>query len=451
MLLDSPAHAYPLSISQSGRYLVDQNGTPFRIQGDSAQSLIANLTYAEGDEYLSSRQARGFNSVNVNLLEHKFALDAPRNRNGAAPFAVPGDFSTPDDAYFAFADAIIDLAASKGILLFLAYMYLGLHGGDEGWWAELTNDVNTRDVCYNFGLYLGNRYRDRHNILWVVGGDFFPPSGSEGEARLHRILEGIKDAGAIQAHAGDWSAPSLSTDQELFAPSMNANAAYTYGTSETPGITYAEARRGYSYAPTIPTYLKETGYEDEGWIPGDRASIRKYQYWAIVEGATAGGFYGHRDIWEFSTDTWWSGFPFGHQPWRLSLGSPGALDWERLGQLLDSLPWYDLVPSSLGGTNLLVIDGGGTFGEDDHVSAAATADGNVLLAYLPPTGTSPRTIIIDMAAMNKPARARWFNPTSGEYALISCTPADNGIGEFTTPGDNGTGTNDWVLVLDPCA
>jgi len=174
-------YAYPLNISANGRYLVDQNGKPFRIQGDSAQSLIANLTYAEADKYLSDRQKKGFNTVNVNLLEAKFAFHAPANRNGDAPFTKPGDFSTPNEAYFAFADSIIDLAASKGMLVSLAAMYLGFHGGDEGWWKALTNGVNTQTVCYNFGLYVGKRYKSRKNIFWVIGGDYLPSEGSEGE------------------------------------------------------------------------------------------------------------------------------------------------------------------------------------------------------------------------------------------------------------------------------
>ncbi|MGB6962736.1 MAG: DUF4038 domain-containing protein, partial [Candidatus Acidiferrum sp.] len=109
-------YTYPLKVSEDGRYLVDQNNKPFRIQGDSAQSLIANLTYAEAQLYLSDRQAKGFNTININLLEHKFAVHPPSDRNGDQPFTSPGDFSKPNEAYFAFADSIIDLAASKGML-----------------------------------------------------------------------------------------------------------------------------------------------------------------------------------------------------------------------------------------------------------------------------------------------------------------------------------------------
>jgi len=445
--INASAYAYPLKVSTNGRYLVDQNNRPFRIHGDSAQSLIVNLTRAEAELYLSNRQAKGFNAVNINLLEHKYSPRAPANRNGDAPFTTPRDFSTPNEAYFAFADSIIDLAASKGMLVSLAYMYLGAHGKDEGWWAELTNSTNTQTVCYNFGRYLGNRYKNRKNILWVIGGDYFPPRGSEGQTRLHKILEGVKAAGAAQLQTGDWSAPCLSTDEAAFASSMDVNAVYTYGPGNN-GLTYTEARRGYSRSPSVPAYLKETGYEAEAWIPGDPASIRKYEYWAILSGCTSGGFYGHRDVWEFSTDTWSSGFPFGHQRWQRSLDATGALDWQRLGQLLDSLPTHNLVPSGLAGMRTLVVAGGGTLGGSDYVAAAATADGKVLVAYLPPTGTAARSVTIDMAAMSGPARARWFNPTSGAYMEIASPLPNTGTHQFTTPGNNGGGANDWALLLE---
>ena len=45
--------------------------------------------------------------------------------------------------------------------------------------------------------------------------------------------------------------------------------------------------------------------------------------------------------------------------------------------------------------------------------------------------------------------ARWFNPASGSYSQIAGSPfANSGSMDFSTPGDNGTGMNDWVLILE---
>ncbi len=443
-----PSDTFPLKLSANGRYLVTQKGTPFRIQGDSAQSLISNLTYAEAETYFADRQRKGFNAININLLEHKFAVHAPANRNGDAPFRKPGDFSTPNEAYFAYADAILELAASHGMLVSLAPMYLGLDGGDEGWWSTLTSPANTQEISYQFGVFLGNRYKRFKNIFWVIGGDYNPPPGSAGEIRLHRILEGIKAAGATQLWAGDWHAPCLSTDEKAFTSLMDLNAVYTYGYPKHPGATYVEARKAYDFSPPHPAYLKETGYEDEKWVPGDRASVRKYEYGAILGGATAGGFFGNRDIWGFATETWWSGYSFGHEPWQKALDSPGTLDMVRLGQFLDSVAWYDLIPSGLGGMRKLVSEDGGTNQGSDQVTAAATADGRVLVAYVPAGSKVSSVVPIDVTALRGAARARWFDPTSGVFAEIPGGPFPNrGTRIFTTPGINAAGATDWVLLL----
>ncbi len=71
------------------------------------------------------------------------------------------------------------------------------------------------------------------------------------------------------------------------------------------------------------------------------------------------------------------------------------------------------------------------------------------MAYIPSTGTGTRTITVNLARLSGPAHARWYNPTDGTYLAIDGSPfANSGLREFTTPGDNGTGTNDWVLVLE---
>jgi uncharacterized protein DUF4038/collagenase-like protein with putative collagen-binding domain len=463
------AASFPLKVSSNGRYLVDRANKPFRIQGEAAWSLIANLTYAEADKYLSNRQAKGFNTVLVELMEHKYAqggkganfTGVPTNRGGALPFTRKGDggkydgewgtaaFSTPNEAYFGFADSIIDLAAQKGMLVYLVPMFLGFNGGNAGWWTDLTNRVNTQAVCYQLGMYIGNRYKNRQNILWMIGGDYFPPSGSEGEARLLKFMQGIKASGAAQLWSGDWSAPSLSTDEATFAGFMDVNSVYTYGDKAYPGVTYDEARAGYSLSPPRPAYLKETGYEDEGWFPGDAASVRMYEYYAILGGATAGGFFGNRDIWKFATERWWfDPASFGHGPWTTAMESTGTFDFVYLGRLLDSVPWYNLVPSELSGMKRLVTEGGGNYKTTEYVVAAAMSDGKALLAYVPPTRKGAVNITVDMTSLAGPSRGEWFDPTSGTFTEVAGGIFPNAATRtFTTPGMNSRGEGDWVLVL----
>ena len=115
------AVSFPLKVSANGRYLVDQGGAPFRIQGDVAWSLIAQLNASDQDAYLADRQSRGVNVILANLIEHKYANNAPADINGNYPFTShsPGsyDFTTPNGAYFAAVDALLANAQAGATVL----------------------------------------------------------------------------------------------------------------------------------------------------------------------------------------------------------------------------------------------------------------------------------------------------------------------------------------------
>ena len=193
------AGGLPLRPAPGGRYLEDQRGVPFLIKGETAWLALANLTEAEQETYLADRAARGFNLVEVMLTNHDYTRPPnpvpPANRSGEQPFRRSGDLSTPDDAYFDRALEFVDRAASHGIAVLLAPNYLGFDGGEEGWWQPLIAPANTREVCAGLGGYLGARFRDRRNVLWLAGGDFAPPAGSEGETRHAAIVDGIPCSG----------------------------------------------------------------------------------------------------------------------------------------------------------------------------------------------------------------------------------------------------------------
>ena len=52
-----PGHtpAYPLKKSANGRYLVDQNGLPFLIAGESPQALMVNRSESEAELFVTNR------------------------------------------------------------------------------------------------------------------------------------------------------------------------------------------------------------------------------------------------------------------------------------------------------------------------------------------------------------------------------------------------------------
>src|SRR5712664_4809872 len=143
------SYQYPLQVAPGGRHIIEQRGPPSLVQGETAWLALVNLTEAEQERYLADRSAKGFNLIELMLTNHDYTSSPtpPANRAGERPFKKPGDFSTPDDAYFDRAAAFVDRAAAHGIVVLLAPNYLGFDGGREGWWQELNSPMNTRSVC----------------------------------------------------------------------------------------------------------------------------------------------------------------------------------------------------------------------------------------------------------------------------------------------------------------
>jgi hypothetical protein len=444
------SYAYPLKVSSNGRYLVDQNNVPWRVQADAGWLMSTNATPAEVDIYLATRKLQGFNSFYLYAMSHPgftAAPHAPLNYNGDPPFATPNVFSTAgttaaSERYWAWIDSIIDKAAANDMVVMFAYTYLGFGGGSQGWYQELLSQPS-RQACTNWGRWLGNRYKDKSNIIWLALGDYTPPAGSEGEARTLAVIDGIKAAGATQLFmaepTGGSAVPTL--DATAFASVIDMNSFYGYGPTGR-GENYIDADRAWNVSPAKPAWVQEGGYEYEnntGGFTGQPYETRRTRFWAVLGGGTAGDGFGSYYSWQ------WLNFPGG-------LSTPGAAYSTHAFGLFASLPWWDLRPSGTAAGYAgkdLITSGRGTRGQADYVTSALTTDGRYLLAYIPTTGgTAARTITVDMTAMSGTTRARWFNPASGLYVDIASGAANDGMRSFTSPGDNGTGTNDWVLVLE---
>ena len=194
----TPPPTYPLRISANARYLEDQSGTPFLWVGDLVWTGAASLTPAEMDLYLDNRNAKGFSVVIVSLIETKFPKNAPNDAAGHPPFTAtlsPGvfDVTTPNPAYFETVEVFFQKAAARGMTVLLAHSYVGFQGGDEGWFT--TFKANGPSRVRQYGQWVGNRYKNQSNIIWLSGGDYTPPNADKwviDEASL-----GIRDGGAM--------------------------------------------------------------------------------------------------------------------------------------------------------------------------------------------------------------------------------------------------------------
>ncbi len=402
------AGPYPVRVAADHRHLVDQNGAPFLIHGDTPWSLIVGLTRQEAEQYLENRRRKGFNSIIVNLIEHKYR--GPVNRYGDGPFTTPGDFSTPNEKYFEHADWVIRKAAEKGIQVFLAPIYLGYIGTDEGWIEESL--ANGPEKCRAWGQYVGKRYRNFDNLVWIIGGDRNPDKARD---HVNAVARGIKEFDHRHLFTAHCHPENSALDQYKDDGWLHVNNTYTYG------IVHKKLLADYRRAPAMPYFLTESTYEGEH--NATPVQIRRQAYWAILCGA-AGQFLGNRPIWLFDPG------------WQTAMDATGSQDMVRLKALFNSRPWHELVPDV---KREVVIDGLGEFNGLDYLAAARTADGGSVMAYLP----SSRTFTVDLTKVSgKTVTAWWFNPRTGKADASGEFPA-SGKRQFTPPGDG-----DWVFVLD---
>ena len=420
--------ALPLKTAENGHFLVDQNGEPFLVVGDAAWSLIVQPAEDDIDRYLADRQKRGFNSVIVELIEHRFCTVPPKTRAGLAPFNTPGDFSTPNDAYFDFAHDVVKKANEHGIVVWLAPAYLGYEGGDEGWFREIL--AGGEEKLRAYGNFVGKRFKDLPNIVWIAGGDFVPRQ--KDQWTLAKLAEGILETDSthpITAHASrEISAVTAFGDHKW----LTVNTVYT-SEKTLAGSMLAE----YERQPTRPFVMIESIYEGEHDAKPEQ--IRRQAYWPMLCGG-CGQFFGNCPIWHFDGP----GLFKPKLTWQQALDGIGSRDMTRLRELFAGLAWRQLVPEQ----GHEIVTGGYGMGVT-RVLTSQTADRKLSVTYVPSTGIESRELTVDLSQFSGPVNARWYNPTDGRWTTISETPFPNRATQtFRTPGDNGTKTNDWLLILE---
>ena len=164
--------SFPLKVSANRHYLTTQDGAPFLLVGDTAWTIPQQGTNTELDAYLANRAAKGFNTVLIEAVDSYYSDKAPNDILGTAPFTTPGNFSTYNPTYFNRLDHFIDTANSYGIVCIIWPLYLGYYHGAhvDGWADQMVADTTAH--LQTFATFLGNRYKNKGNIIWVNGRRF---------------------------------------------------------------------------------------------------------------------------------------------------------------------------------------------------------------------------------------------------------------------------------------
>ena len=419
------APVFPLKPSADNRYLVDQNNVPFLMIGDAPQAMVGNLSVAQAKFFIKDRAKYGINALWVNLLCDSYtACNADGTTfDGIAPFTTPGDLSTPNPAYFDRAEEMLQIAAAHGMVVLLDPIETG------GWLSVL--DDNGLKKAKKYGEFLGNRFKDQPNIIWMSGNDFQSWRDKSQNDLVRAVMRGLaaKDPNHIQTVELDYYV-SASLEDRALRPVLGLNAVYTYRP------TYAKELSEYKRAAYAPTFLVEANYEFEhngGTDGGTTQNLRRQEYWTALSGTT-GQLYGSSYSWRLQGD------------WADNLDTIGILQLSYVKQLFEPRAWHDLVPDY---AHHVLIEGYGKFSKSDpipddtYATAARTGDGRLVTAYLP----TVRTVTIDMTQLAGTATVRWFDPTNASFVEVGSF-ANSGTRQFTPPGNNSGGDGDWVLLME---
>lgn len=447
----SAAPISPLSADASGRFFRTPTGTPVLLNCDTAWSIGRYVADADLAAYFADRQSRGFNSFIFSMIERYDANNTTGvNFNGDTPFtgttAGQPDLSTPRTAFWNRVDLILNTAKVYGQTGIAFPMYLGSNGGAEGWYAALGANSSAKAQAY--GTFLGQRYASQSNLIWCMGGDLSQTStptamSSAVYSQLDDLCDALRVADTNHIVTGHFER-GLYTAQEPTPGGQDKgswndlNGVYArYWSNASLSLD------AYAATPTAPAFLIEGDY-----APGDTDQhIRAQPYQSVLSG-NGGINYGNTYIWNYQGAVGFS--PDGNATtWQSHLNDVSCLDHARAYAALNALPWYRFVPGSCvtsGQGSFGTSAGGGTMG--DYISAAATAAGDCMAAYLPHPHAG--TFSLDMTKMAGTTRARWWDPRAGTWTTDAASPlANTGTHSFTRPaGNNAAGDHDWMLLLE---
>jgi hypothetical protein len=412
---------FPLRVSPNGRYVTDSAGRPFLINQASSWGLIQSLSTEDARSYLDQLAARGWNSVMVSIISYDERMPGdPPSWRGTDPFLQRWDFSTPNEAYFAHADTILMLARERGMLVTLVPSYLGFPDDPtQGWADELLSSSNSVEKSRAYGRYLGKRYKRFDNLVWVAGGDNLPARGSELEAHMRAIVEGIRTEDPDHLWTAHWSgmdAGTVSSENSDFADLIDLDGYYAFNYP----LTYEKDLEQYSHRSGRPLIHLDMSYETE-W-GGEPAEIRRRAYDAILSGAAGSSFNAGPDWYLFRNFR--------------KMDTPGTRETQHWFKLFSSQPWHELTPDV---DHSALTDGFGERGSASYVCAAHTPDYRVIMAYLANGGS----VTVDLGKLpGKSARVTWYDPTNGRTAGVTERAAE-GRAALSAPSGHS-----WVLIVE---
>ncbi|KXI26772.1 apiosidase-like domain-containing protein [Paraglaciecola hydrolytica] len=431
-----------LEVAKNGHYIQHQDGTPFLWIGDTGWAMFQQLSREEVDQYLDHRQKLGFNVIQAvahwsphgggiprspnnapNFYGHSPFSGSEHDPNTGEPLVVKGGSPESPNDYWDNADYVVNAVKKRN-------MYLAML---PTWGSELITGSNefTEQEAKSFGEFLGKRYKNEPNIIWVLGGDTKAQFSAYDKnqnfsAYDHRAIYRAMAEGLARGVTGKkvaWNKANPAWDELFMTYHPNGDA--PYGSSQwfhndawldVNGVeVWKEVNHVYRTMlddyqrsdPIKPSLFLEGSYEygtyrhECGWVTPVR--VRRQIYQTYFAGG-AGHTYGAGPIWAMRGDD--GDYNCGYT-WQQALDFPAAKQFSVVAKnFLQEHSWFEWVPNG----NVISATG-----ENESLkTAVTTASGDMALVYFANNSHTQVNNILDT-----PAKAYWFSPSNGSIETLT--------------------------------
>ena len=308
----------------------------------------------------------------------------------------------------------------------------------------------TPEKATKYGKFLGERYKNKPNIIWMIGGDILGDKGTASWDALARAIRKADPNHVMTFHprgrttSARWFADREWMDFHMFQSGhrrygqRNGDGDYTIkDNTEEDNWRYVDLTwEGNEVKPVIDG---EPSYEDipQGlhdfsaprWMDYD---VRRYAYWAVFAGCF-GHTYGHNSIMQFMKPGLLGSFG-AEKPWWDAMKDPGYGQMKYLKWLILAFPFEERIADQS------VIAGQNGERYDRNI---ATRGNDYLLVY----NYSGKPMQLDLAKISGQKKNVWvMNPSDGSLKYLG--EYDSKVTEFANDGAYLRGSDRVFIAVD---
>lgn len=418
-LQSKAAPTWDLRVSDNQRFLQYTDGTPFFWLGDTGWLLPQSLDRSETKNYLATCARNGFNVVQVQTICGVPCVNAYGQYSNDK--VTPWDMSCFSNrsltyTYWDHMDYIIEEAERNGIYIAMDCIWGGLVKSG-------LIDIKGAEA---YGTFLAERYKNRPNIIWMIGGDVQGNVKPKVWETLAKTIKSIDRRHLMTYHprgrhtSAQWWAGAKWIDFHMYQ-SGHRKYGQRMGNKDYPIPDNTEedcwmyVDSTWAHNPIKPVIDGEPSYED---IPvglhfpdGPRwkaSDVRRYAYWDVFAGCF-GHTYGHNAIMQMYKPGHSVAYASTCKPWWEAQKDSGYVSMQYLKALMLSLPFFERLPDQ----NVIYKENGTKY---DRLCATRGTD--YLLVY----GYNGCEANIDLTSISGSKKKLWMMDTTngnltylGEY------------------------------------